>query len=80
MKTVRRLQTVPYRPSGARLNVIDCRPGFEGPYFSGEGPEDSVCGKCESVLIRGRVVACLILYICCPSCGLYNMADGDAGA
>ena len=73
-----RLPTVPYRPDPSRNAVIDCRPGHEGPYFSGEGSNDSVCGNCGHTLIRGRIVAYLTLYICCPGCGTYNVADGTA--
>lgn len=72
-----KLKTVPYRPDPARNTVIDCRPGFDGPYFRGEGEEDSVCGACEHPLIRGMLAAYLRLYLCCPSCGSYNVVDGD---
>jgi ribosomal protein L32 len=71
-----RLQAFPERPQHGRATVIDCRPGFEGPYFQGAGSDDSVCGHCGRVLIRGRLTAYLNLYLCCPSCGKYNLAHG----
>ena len=71
-----KLRTVPYRPNHTRATVIDCRPGFEGPYFRGEGADNLVCGKCEGVLVEGIVVAFLTLYLCCPKCGTYHIHDG----
>lgn len=76
MKT-RKLETVPYRPNGAKATVIDCQPGFAGPYFSGEGDTNLVCGQCSTLLVRGEVVALLTLYLCCPECGSYNLHDGE---
>lgn len=72
------LPTVPYRPDPARNTVIDCRPGFTGPYLEGDGTEDSTCGSCGALLIRGQIIAYLALYICCYQCGVYNVADGRA--
>ena len=76
----RKLETVTYRPNPAKATVIDCHPGFLGPYFHGEGDENSVCGHCSHVLVRGQVVAMLTLYLCCPNCGHYNLADGHAAS
>ena len=72
----KRLRTVSYRPDPRRHAVIDCQPGVAGPYFEAEGDEDSVCGACGHPLIRGQLVAILTLYICCPDCGTFNIADG----
>jgi len=72
----RKLKTVAQRPTWSRATVIDCRPGFSGPYFEGEGEENCVCGNCGTLLVRGSVIAMLTLYLCCPSCGHYNMAEG----
>lgn len=74
----RKLKTVASRPTWARATVIDCRPGFTGPYFEGEGDENCVCGNCAAPLVRGLVVAMLTLYLCCPMCGTYNVAEGGA--
>lgn len=78
----RKLTTVPYRPDPvrAKATVIDCRPGFSGPYFSAEGDDNCLCGHCDHVLVKGEVVAALTLYLCCPNCGTYNLADGHAAA
>jgi hypothetical protein len=73
---VRKLETVPYRPNGAKATVIDCQPGFTGPYFRGEGDTSLVCGACSHVLVNGEVEALLTLYLCCPQCGTYNRHDG----
>jgi hypothetical protein len=73
----RKLKTVAERPTWTRATVIDCRPGFSGPYFQGEGPENCVCGNCGTVLVSGMVVAMLSLYLCCPECGTYNLAEGE---
>lgn len=35
-----------------------------------------LCGQCDTTLVRGFVVAMLTLYLCCPGCGTYNLADG----
>ena len=72
----RKLQIVPYRPNPARATVIDCQPGFLGPYFRGEGADRLVCGRCGHVLVEGMVVAFLTLYLCCPQCGTYNVHRG----
>lgn len=74
------LRTVPYRPNPARATIIECRPGFVGPYFRGEGDDNMVCGKCGHVLVQGIVVAFLTLYLCCPQCGIYNVHDGGTSA
>lgn len=76
----RRLQTVPYRPNPAKATVIDCRPGHSGPYFHGEGNGNLLCGNCDAVLVRGGISALLTLYLCCPECGTYNVANGPATA
>ena len=73
----RKLKTVAQRPTWSRANVIDCRPGFSGPYFQGEGDENCVCGNCSTPLVKGLVIAMLTLYLCCPTCGLYNVAEGE---
>ncbi|HUR68149.1 MAG TPA: hypothetical protein VM370_02805 [Candidatus Thermoplasmatota archaeon] len=75
-----KLVTVPQRPTWSRATVIDCIPGFRGPYFRGEGTENMLCGNCDTVLIHGRVVAMLTMYLCCPECGLYNLAHDDEDA
>lgn len=76
----RKLETIAYRPTHGRAMVIDCRPGFDGPYFRGEGDDNMVCGHCGHTLVQGVVVAMLTLYLCCPSCGQYNLADGHEQA
>lgn len=76
----KRLPTVAYRPTHTRATVIDCRPGFDGPYFRGEGQANSVCGSCGHVLVEGQVVAMMTLYVCCPNCGSYNLVDGHEAA
>lgn len=76
----RRLDTVPYRPNAAKVTVIDCRPGFTGPYFHGEGSHNLLCGHCGHVLVKGEVVALLTLYLCCPECGTYNLASNGEAA
>lgn len=76
MEQQHRLVSFPERPLHARATVIDCRPGYEGPYFRGAGSEKSVCGHCGHTLIEGRITAYLSLYLCCPSCGRYNLAHG----
>jgi hypothetical protein len=72
----RKLETVAYRPNAAKATVIDCVPGFTGPYFRGEGDTRLVCGKCSTLLVDGEVTALLTLYLCCPECGTYNIHDG----
>lgn len=72
----KRLLTVAFRPTHARATVIDCQPGFLGPYFRGEGHDNLVCGGCGHLLVEGSLVAMLTLYLCCPKCGQYNLADG----
>lgn len=64
------------RPSHTRATVIDCWPGFTGPYFRGEGSDNMLCGHCGHVLVEGQIVAMLTLYLCCPMCGQYNLAHG----
>lgn len=76
----KKLETLAHRPSHPRAMVIDCRPGFDGPYFRGEGDDNMVCGQCGHTLVQGVVVAMLTLYLCCPGCGRYNVADGHEEA
>ena len=71
-----RLRAVRERPPHERAQVIECRPGFDGPYFQGEGPIDCLCGECGHLLVKGSIIAFLTLYLCCPRCGYYNLAHG----
>ena len=73
----RKLKTVAQRPTWSRANVIDCRPGFDGPYFEAEGDDNCRCGNCDKLLVKGSIIAMLTLYLCCPVCGTYNVTDGD---
>jgi hypothetical protein len=60
----------PPEPTG---NVLQPTAENPGPYFTGSGDVDLVCGKCGFQLTKGAAMIDIgNVILVCPQCGAYN--------
>lgn len=53
--------------------VLEPAKNFKGPFFSGEGDIDYICGNCDHILAEGLKEGQIRnIVVRCPNCGMYN--------